>query len=200
MIYLLPNTSALEVRPLYAHPDVGTILTPENSGTRILSRFGCVWAADNGCFKRGDAFDVGRYLRWLESLTRFADSCLFATAPDVVGDSRATWERSREVLPELRNMGYLAALVAQDGLESGATPWHAFDALFVGGTTAWKLSESAYKLAGEAKARGKWVHLGRVNSEQRFKQRWQRVIKASMARWRRSAQLNTRRASGNGLI
>ncbi|MET7951049.1 hypothetical protein [Micromonospora sp. NPDC005324] len=32
-----------------------------------------------------------------------------------------------------------AALVAQDGLKAPAVPWHAIDALFIGGSTAWKL-------------------------------------------------------------
>lgn len=43
-------------------------------------------------------------------------------------------------------------------------PWDEFDALFIGGTTRWKLSEAAHELAAEAKRRGKWLHMGRVNS------------------------------------
>jgi hypothetical protein len=73
------------------------------------------------------------------------------------------------VLPELRRRGYRAALVAQDGLEQLPVPWDAFDALFVGGTTAWKLSEAAYGLAAEARRRGKCTHLGRVNAWPRLR-------------------------------
>ena len=43
-------------------------------------------------------------------------------------------------------------------------PWEELDCLFVGGTTAWKLSPAAFALAREAAGRGKWTHLGRVNS------------------------------------
>ncbi|MDG4803681.1 hypothetical protein [Micromonospora sp. WMMD980] len=43
-------------------------------------------------------------------------------------------------------------------------PWHAIDALFIGGTTAWKLGPDAAHLAGQARRRGLWVHMGRVNS------------------------------------
>jgi len=48
-------------------------------------------------------------------------------------------------------------------------PWDDFDALFIGGTTAWKLSEAVYQLCQEAKRRGKWVHMGRVNSLRRMR-------------------------------
>jgi hypothetical protein len=57
--------------------------------------------------------------------------------------------------------------VAQDGLESLPVPWGDFDALFIGGTTGWKLGPHAREIAAEAKRRGKWVHMGRVNSERR---------------------------------
>lgn len=35
--------------------------------------------------------------------------------------------------------------------------------------TDWKLGLAARQLVAEAKARGKWVHMGRVNSEKRFR-------------------------------
>ena len=47
-------------------------------------------------------------------------------------------------------------------------PWDLFDCLFVGGTTEWKLSQSALDVAREAKQHGKMLHLGRVNSDCRM--------------------------------
>ena len=47
-------------------------------------------------------------------------------------------------------------------------PWDDFDALFIGGTTDWKLGDGAAQLVREAKRRGKWVHMGRVNSLRRM--------------------------------
>jgi hypothetical protein len=126
------------------------------------------YAVDNACFAQGDTFDLGRYLCWLVTLPQ-RDHCLFATAPDVVGDAAATLRRAAPVLPVLRRLGFRAAFVAQDGLEALPVPWDDFDALFVGGTTAWKLSEPAYALVREAKARGKWAHQGRCNSERRLR-------------------------------
>jgi hypothetical protein len=65
-------------------------------------------------------------------------------------------------------LGYRAALVAQDGATPESVPWDSCEALFVGGTTKWKLgSPAVVALLDEARRRGKWVHLGRVNSYER---------------------------------
>lgn len=144
------------------------ILAQPDTGVHTQVAHYAAYAADNGCFAQGDRFDMARYLCWLTTLTH-KDRCLFAVAPDVVGDAAATWKRSRYVLPVLRALGFRAALVAQDGLDPRRLDWDAFDCLFVGGTTAYKLSESAYRAVAEAKARGKWCHMGRVNSLRRLR-------------------------------
>ena len=125
------------------------------------------WAADTGCYRQGDRFTLDTYWSWLERMGG-RDTCLFATAPDVVGDASATWARSVPVLPIIRAMGLPASLVAQDGLEAMRVEWDAFDCLFIGGSTEWKLGAPAASLVAEAKARGKWVHMGRVNSGRRL--------------------------------
>jgi len=163
MRYLTPT-----VRPEWlGRPDVGLLLTPNMGNVPDLTDQ--CWAADNGCFTTRVRFDLARYLRWLARWPAAARArCLFATAPDVVGDAAATWARSAPVLPALRTLGYPAALVAQDGIAPERLAWDAFDVLFVGGTTAFKLADATYALAAEARARGKWTHLGRVNSGPRF--------------------------------
>jgi hypothetical protein len=45
----------------------------------------------------------------------------------------------------------------------------ATDALFIGASTEWKLGPSAEALVAQAKDRGKWVHMGRVNSHRRIR-------------------------------
>jgi len=62
--------------------------------------------------------------------------------------------------------------VSQDGITPEITPWDFFDTLFVGGTDTHKLSNEAGIMIAEAKGRGKWVHVGRVNSETRIKRFW----------------------------
>jgi hypothetical protein len=141
-----------------------TIMTPAQ-GNRLPD--GVTWAADNGCFGKGFPGEAA-WMAWLEKHSEHADRCLFATAPDVVGDAQATLTRSLPHLPAIRALGYPAALVAQDGLEDLDVPWDAFDVLFIGGSTDWKLSPAAAGLVREAKARGKWVHMGRVNSRRRW--------------------------------
>ena len=125
-----------------------------------------IWAADNGCFARPDLYSDEKYFCWLDKLPR--ETCLFATAPDVLGDAEETLNRSLPILPKLRSIGYQSAFIAQDGANSNL-PWDEFDCLFIGGTTHWKLSQSAGDLIMEAKKRLKWVHVGRVNSYCRMK-------------------------------
>ena len=120
------------------------------------------FAADNGCYARPDKYTDAGFLRWLDRLDR--RGCLFATAPDVVGDAAATRVRARPMLPKIRELGFKAAYVGQDGARPNDSPWSEIDALFIGGTTDWKLSQAAGDLIGEAKQRGKHVHMGRVNS------------------------------------
>jgi hypothetical protein len=81
----------------------------------------------------------------------------------------ATWERSKDVLPLIRELGYKAALCAQDGIDKLDINWDSFDVFFVGGTDSFKLAESTYELAAEAKRRGKRIHMERVNSARRFR-------------------------------
>lgn len=145
--------------------ELGFIDTPKQQNRRPA---GVTWIADNGCFGKGYPGDEA-WFAWLIRHAEDAPRCLFATAPDVVGDAQATLERSRPWLPRIRALGYPAALVAQDGLEHLAVPWDEFDALFIGGSTEWKLGPEARALVNEAKARGKHVHMGRVNSGKRYR-------------------------------
>jgi len=144
---------------------LGYIDTPAQGNLRPA---GVIWCADNGCYGKGYPGDKA-WFDWLQANQDDADSCAFATAPDVVGDAVATLARSVRWLPRIRALGYPAALVAQDGLTVETTPWDEFDVLFIGGTTSWKLGDEVYVLIAAAKARGKCVHMGRVNSARRWR-------------------------------
>lgn len=172
------NPSTPRVRDAMAAGLIDCIETPKQ-GNRPVD--GATWCADNGCFGKGYPGDDEWYA-WLESNADRASMCLFAVAPDVVGDADATIERSRPWLPKIRALGYPAALVAQNGLElwgsarlvtngfpQSSIEWEEFDVLFIGGDTAWKLGPEARAIVTEAKRRGKWVHMGRVNSEKRLR-------------------------------
>lgn len=160
----LANASSSRVRDAMATGEIGMLATPAEGRSPADVAY---WAADNGCFGKGYPGD-NEYLAWLAGHADHADRCLFATAPDVIGDAQATLTRSAPFLPSIRALGYPAALVAQDGLEHLDVPWDSFDVLFIGGGTGWKLGPGPRRLAAEAKARGKGVHMGRVNSGVRY--------------------------------
>lgn len=164
MLYLANPCGPAVIQAMQAET-LGFIDTPAQGNRRPE---GVIWCADNGCFGKGYPGDDA-WLAWLSKNAYAADSCLFATAPDVVGDAAATLERSAPWLPAIRALGYPAALVAQDGLENLQAPWDDFDVLFIGGSTEWKLGHHVRALVAQAKMRGKKVHMGRVNSEKRYK-------------------------------
>jgi hypothetical protein len=145
-------------------PDLPAMLTPR-MGQRPPE--GQVWAADNGRYASPQDYTDEKYLAWLAGMP--AESCLFATAPDVWGDAVATMALSVPMLPVIRAAGYRAALVAQDGVELLPVPWDDFDALFIGGSDGWRHSDGLRDLVADAKRRGKWVHMGRVNSLRRMR-------------------------------
>lgn len=168
MIYL---SSAMRAEMIGRHPDIGVMVSYRINGDERDFRkhlHKTCWGADNGCYSNPE-LNVDEYLAWLKKSRSGLQTNLFATAPDVVGDADRTWERSKEVLPEIRELGYRAAFVAQDGMEDTDIQWPEFDVLFIGGTTEWKLSEASFGLMKEAKLRDKWVHVGRVNSRRRIR-------------------------------
>jgi hypothetical protein len=157
-----PSTGAVTSAMLAGR--LGAIDTPAQGN---LIPDGVFLCKDNGCFGKGYPGDEA-FLDWLARSAAEAERCAFAVAPDVVGDAVATLERSRPFLNKIRGIGFRVAFVAQNGLEDLTVPWDDFDALFVGGDTTWKLSPVAASLVAEANRRGRWTHMGRVNSWVRF--------------------------------
>ena len=150
-------------------PGSGRLVVPDHfPRLEDTALAGIPWAADNGCFQR---LDPQRFRRLIET-AQGLPGCRFVAVPDVVGDAIATRRRFEQWAPALERRGLPVALVAQDGLERLGgwldDTWDRLAGLFLGGTTDWKLSVEAAELAAEAKARGKWVHMGRVNSRRRI--------------------------------
>lgn len=100
---------------------------------------------------------------------RNVPGCLFTCAPDVVGDAKETLKQFKNWELLIHYAGLPVALVAQDGLENLEIPWDYFEALFIGGSTQWKLGREVRWLIKEAKKYQKWVHMGRVNSVPRIR-------------------------------
>ena len=54
---------------------------------------GVIWCADNGCFS--DKWDQAKWWKFLLDNAHDAETCLFAVAPDVVGDALAATIKAR---------------------------------------------------------------------------------------------------------
>lgn len=161
MIILLPT---LPKHYPYDRLIMGNLVTPDSWGLQETVSNAPVWAADNNCFTLGDRFDFAKFKTWLDKLIDYRATCKFVTVPDVVANAEATAKRWSQYAPELSE--WPLAYVAQDGLET--LPSVEFACLFIGGSTEYKLGATVRRLVGEVKQAGKWVHMGRVNSQKRM--------------------------------
>ena len=100
--------------------------------------------------------------------------CRFVVMPDVPFDHFSTLALYE---PWLENLEMWAgtpplprAFVAQDGATAwdDEIPWDAMECLFIGGSDDFKESNHAFDLAKLAHEKGKWVHVGRVNTPRRI--------------------------------
>jgi hypothetical protein len=171
---LLLMTAAHPTVMEWRHPHLGRLAVPVDCEHMAeTAAAGVPWAGDNGAF---GGFDASAFERMLGKVAGVA-RCLFVAAPDVVeqteggpvGDAAATLERFDEWEPRIRDAGLPVALVAQDGLAPADVPWRRVDALFVGGSDAFKLGPGAEAVVVEARRRGRWAHMGRVNSARRVR-------------------------------
>jgi hypothetical protein len=126
--------------------------------------------------------DVVRCLRCRRVVDGYPDGdacrCVASSAHEprhVFGDAVLTAHRFAAWAPGLDRRGLPVALVLQDGLEQPAPMawlgrvWHRLDAVFVGGSTGWKLGPDAVRLVRLALRDGKHVHWGRVNTRDRYR-------------------------------
>jgi hypothetical protein len=169
MIALLDTSEDLEIAAIELGCEVEQLLTPLTRFTpqKPEARF----AIDNGAFT---SFDSLAFESLLAREFERKHLCRFVAVPDVVGSARRTLEVFEHWYAKPRATGYGVfrdwplALVAQDGQEGLPIPWDRLDAIFIGGSTAWKLGPHAAAVIKAAKAIGKWVHVGRVNRPGRF--------------------------------
>jgi len=161
VLVLLDTSQDLTVAAGELGCEVEQLLTPL---TRYrLQRPESRFAIDNGAFSRFDrkAFDA-----LLEREFERRQNCIFVCAPDVVGSARRTLEIFGRWEDRLKN--WPIALVAQDGQQDLEIPWDSLKAIFIGGSTEFKMSQHARQIVQCAKTLDKWVHIGRVNTPDRF--------------------------------
>lgn len=161
MIALLDTSEDLSIAQAELGCAVEQLLTPLTRFKRQHAEG--FFAIDNGAFA---GFQADAFLSLLEREYESRNLCRFVAVPDVVASAR----RTLEVFDHWRYRlsGWPLALVAQDGQENLEIPWKGIEAVFIGGSTKWKLSDAAADVCRAAKAIGKWVHAGRVNTPARF--------------------------------
>lgn len=165
MRLLVSGCTASVKRLLAGRPDrLGVLLTPSN-GNREWWPEGVVWACDNDCF---NGLNAPRYMQMVGRVTRFRSRPAWVSGPDVVGDWKETRRRFDVWGPLLAELGLRVGYVLQDGQPADRVPWGDIGAVFVGGTTAYKLSDAAGRLTREGHSRGLLVHYGRVNTRRRI--------------------------------
>lgn len=141
-------------------PTLGHLHTP-NIGNSVAN-YWLPWAADNGAF---NGFDPIRFLKMLADFQAKKVDPMWITCPDKVADHTETLRMFMIWSPVIRELGFRSAFVLQDGCDS--VPWELVDAVFVGGSTEFKLSRKAARIVEKAKTLEKMVHMGRVNSLKR---------------------------------
>src|SRR5262245_32537322 len=179
MRLLVSGCSPTVRRYALAYPlHLGHLVQPRSGNLLDCLRTGLPGAADNDAIA---GFDPKAYRRMLDAAIGLP-GCLFVAAPDhverrgglLVGDHARTMELFGLWYPELARRGLPVALVAQDGmtrscLSRGFLAEHpALRALFIGGSTAFKLHRRTGELARHARVMGLWIHMGRVNSIRRL--------------------------------
>jgi hypothetical protein len=162
---LLVSGATATLRRHPGSPYLGALVVP-GAGNRLdpVLAAGQPWAADNAAFT---GFDPAAFCAMLGRVAG-KPGCRFVACPDVVGDAAPTAALFRVWSPVVAALGLPVALVLQDGQDRVGVPWDRLDAVFVGGTTGFKLGGTAAALVREAKAGGKWAHMGRCNTRRRF--------------------------------
>ncbi len=161
MIVMLDTSADLDLAAAELGCPVEELLTPLTARRR--KRLDSHWCCDNGAFAK---FDPIAFLSLLERNEEGRSLCRWVAVPDVVGSAIRTLEVFN--IWRCKIAKWPLALVAQDGQESHPIPWDDIDAIFIGGSTEWKLGPHAAACVKAGKALGKWVHIGRVNTPGRF--------------------------------
>lgn len=149
------------------------IITPDSrpSDVKKTMTMGFRYAIDNGawgCHTRGEQWDEKPFLDLIRKHGADAD---FVVVPDIIEGGLESLGRSRKWIGACLDHARECLVPVQDGM----APWDVEPILiedsrigiFVGGSTEWKLASLGW-WGRLTRARGRWLHVGRVNSRMRI--------------------------------
>ncbi len=161
MIVMLDTSSSLDEAQAELQLPVEELFTPltGRNPKDPARRF----AMDNGAFSH---FDKKAFEKMLSKHLPRKDLCRFLAVPDVVGSAIRTMECFDFYAPKLDE--WPLAFVCQDGQENLPIPWDRISAVFIGGSTEFKLGKFAAGIVKASVIMEKWCHVGRVNTPGRY--------------------------------
>lgn len=163
MLPISPRLAIAEMGYENYHQYGGLLIAPSSWRSRDAVSQAPLWAMDNGAFTGFDADKFRRQMDRMQGLPK----CQFVVVPDVVANHIETLKLYHAWHAEIRDRGYPRAFVLQNGVALDTVPYDLCEAVFIGGTTAFKSAASTQAIVREAKRRNKWVHIGRVNTPNR---------------------------------
>lgn len=170
-MFLFNNSSKISYagKVLLDDGNLGFLVTPR--GIPKLSKTKGIFGVDNDCFNI-KSYSEEKFLKLLEAVSKFEnvkERCKFVNAPDVLNDFEETLKLYYNWYSIIKIKYNLPiSIVLQDGANIDNIPWDYIDAIFVGGSTEFKLSENVRTIIKEAQLQKKWVHVGRVNTKRRL--------------------------------
>jgi len=166
--WLIPSGLSQGKLDAVKHKDyIGLIMTPRTWHMAKLEKHELLWAGDNDCYS--GKFNPAVFTKWLQDNVEWSKRCLFVACPDVIYDAKATLRLFNKWHDIIRGFGYPTAIVLQDGMTEDQIKELDVEAVFLGGSTDWKMGQEALKLLNIAKELGLYRHIGRVNSLKRLR-------------------------------
>ena len=166
-LYVSGATATLRRLAPTAGDVLGCLPVPRaGNAPAAIAALGLPVALDNGAFT---GFVAGPFVQMLADYEAAGVAVDWVACPDVVGDAAGTFALWPKWSAIVRGFGFSPALVLQDGM--GRDEVYDLDppAVFVGGSTEWKLGLDARRIVEMVRSWGSPVHMGRVNTRRRIR-------------------------------
>lgn len=176
MLYMAANNSRVWKYRASGYP-MGWMISPAGGGgwrNTVRGEVVMPYAIDNGMYHAPDKPPKGEsalppFYALLQRFIQDDNQPVFVVSPDVPYDGAKTKLLSAKHYEIIRATGYTGRIAI--AVQNGMTPddLDGYEAVFVAGSTEWKWA-TASGWMDEARARGMWGHVARVNTIKRVRQ------------------------------